>query len=102
MPLAGDTTKGNQLVASRTLNSPKAAESFIKSVSIDFMKNKFLCDKCFTATQYALLSRLMAMSRVLAGVPTDFMAKSLGWPTFSAVSVLGTVPEIWLLTRFAP
>ena len=36
-----------------------------------------LCDKRFTATQYALLSSLMAMSRVLAGVPTGFMAKSL-------------------------
>ena len=61
-----------------------------------------LCDKRFTATQYALLSSLMAMSRVLAGVPTGYMAKSLGWPTFFAVSVLGAVPGIWLLTRFAP
>jgi MFS transporter, PAT family, beta-lactamase induction signal transducer AmpG len=62
-----------------------------------------LCDKRFTATQYALLSSLMAMSRVLAGAPTGYMAqKSLGWPTFFAVSVLGAVPGIWLLTRFAP
>ena len=61
-----------------------------------------LFDKRFTATQYALLSSLMAMSRVLAGVPTGFMAKGLGWPTFFAVSVLGAVPGIWLLTRFAP
>ena len=61
-----------------------------------------LCDRRFTATQYALLSSLMAMSRVLAGVPTGFMAKSLGWPLFYAVSVLGAVPGIWLLTRFAP
>lgn len=61
-----------------------------------------LCDKRFTATQYALLSSLMAMSRVLAGVPTGFMAKELGWPMFYAVSVLGAIPGIWLLTRFAP
>jgi PAT family beta-lactamase induction signal transducer AmpG len=61
-----------------------------------------LCDKRFTATQYALLSSLMAMSRVLAGVPTGYMAKGLGWPLFFAVSVLGAVPGIWLLTRFAP
>lgn len=61
-----------------------------------------LCDKRFTATQYALLSSLMAMSRVLAGVPTGFMAKGLGWPLFFAVSVLGAVPGIFLLTRFAP
>jgi PAT family beta-lactamase induction signal transducer AmpG len=61
-----------------------------------------LCDKRFTATQYALLSSLMAMSRVLAGVPTGYLAKGLGWPLFFAVSVLGAVPGIWLLTRFAP
>jgi MFS transporter, PAT family, beta-lactamase induction signal transducer AmpG len=61
-----------------------------------------LCDKRFTATQYALLSSLMAMARVVAGVPTGFMVTSLGWPMFYAVSVLGAVPGILLLTRFAP
>jgi MFS transporter, PAT family, beta-lactamase induction signal transducer AmpG len=61
-----------------------------------------LCDKRFTATQYALLSSLMAMARVVAGVPTGFMVKSLGWPMFYAVSVLGAVPGIVLLARFAP
>ncbi len=61
-----------------------------------------LCDKRFTATQYALLSSLMAMSWVRAGVPTGFMAKSLGWPMSFTVSILGAIPGIWLLTRFAP
>lgn len=61
-----------------------------------------LCDKKFTATQYALLSSLMAVTRVLAGVPTGFMAKSMGWAAFYAVSTLGAVPGILLLTRFAP
>jgi len=61
-----------------------------------------LCDKRFTATQYALLSSLMAVARVLAGVPTGFMVKSLGWPLFYGVSVLGAIPGILLLPRFAP
>ncbi len=61
-----------------------------------------LCDKRFTATQYALLTSFMAVSRVLAGVPTGFMANSLGWSTFYAVSVLGALPGILLLPRFAP
>jgi PAT family beta-lactamase induction signal transducer AmpG len=61
-----------------------------------------LCDKRFTATQYALLSSLMAVTRVLAGVPTGFMVTSLGWPTFYAVTVLGAFPGILLLPRFAP
>jgi hypothetical protein len=41
-PLAGDAAKGKPLIASRTLNPPKATGSFIKSASPDFMKNKLL------------------------------------------------------------
>jgi len=61
-----------------------------------------LCDKRFTATQYALLTSFMAMTRVLAGVPTGFIVQSLGWAMFFAVSVLGAAPGILLLPRFAP
>jgi PAT family beta-lactamase induction signal transducer AmpG len=61
-----------------------------------------LCDRRFTATQYALLSSLTAVTRVLAGAPTGFMAESMGWPIFYAVSTLGAVPGIVLLPRFAP
>lgn len=61
-----------------------------------------LCDKRFTATQYALLTSFMAVTRVLAGVPTGFMVNALGWPLFYTVSVLGAVPAMLLLPRFAP
>jgi len=61
-----------------------------------------LCDKRFTATQYALLTSFMAVTRVLAGVPTGFMVSSMGWPMFFAVSMLGALPGIILLPRFAP
>jgi len=61
-----------------------------------------LCDKRFTATQYALLTSFMAVTRVLAGAPTGFMVNSLGWPMFFAVSILGALPGILLLPHFAP
>ena len=61
-----------------------------------------LCDKRFTATQYALLSSLMAVTRVLAGAPTGYLVSSLGWAWFYSVSVVGAVPGILLLPRFAP
>ena len=61
-----------------------------------------LCDKRFTATQYALLTSFMAVTRILAGVPTGFMVHSLGWPMFYAISTLGALPGILLLPRFAP
>ncbi len=61
-----------------------------------------LCDKRFTATQYALLTSFMAVTRVVAGVPTGFMVNSMGWPMFFAASILGALPGILLLPRFAP
>lgn len=61
-----------------------------------------LCDKRFTATQYALITSLMAVTRVLAGVPTGFMIASMGWALFYAVSVCAALPGILLLPRFAP
>lgn len=61
-----------------------------------------LCDKRFTATQYALLTSFMAVTPVLAGVPTGFMVNALGWPMFFTMSILGALPGILLLPRFAP
>ncbi len=61
-----------------------------------------LCDKRFTATQYAMLTSFMAVTRVFAALPTGFAVHALGWAMFYAVSVLGAVPGILLLPRFAP
>ena len=61
-----------------------------------------LCDKRFTATQYALLTSFMAVSRIVAGAPTGAMAQAFGWPVFFSLSILGAIPGIVLLSRFAP
>lgn len=61
-----------------------------------------LCDKRFTATQYALLTSVMAIGPNIAGVPTGFMVHYLGWPLFYVASTLGALPGILLLPRFAP
>jgi PAT family beta-lactamase induction signal transducer AmpG len=61
-----------------------------------------LCDKRFTATQYALLTSFMAVGRIVAGAPTGAVAQALGWPIFFSLSVLGAIPGIVLLARFAP
>jgi PAT family beta-lactamase induction signal transducer AmpG len=59
-----------------------------------------LCDKRFTATQYALLSSLMAVTRVVAGAPTGFLAKAYGWETYFLVSALAAIPGLLLLLRY--
>jgi PAT family beta-lactamase induction signal transducer AmpG len=61
-----------------------------------------LCDKRFTATQYALLTSFMAVGRIVAGAPTGAVAQALGWPIFFSLSVLGAIPGIVVLARFAP
>jgi PAT family beta-lactamase induction signal transducer AmpG len=61
-----------------------------------------LTNKRFTATQYALLSSLMGVPRVLASAPTGLMAEQLGWVTFFIVCSLMALPGLLLLQRFAP
>jgi PAT family beta-lactamase induction signal transducer AmpG len=61
-----------------------------------------LTNRQFTATQYALLSSLMGLPRVLAAAPTGFAAKHLGWEAFFILCTLAAVPGLLLLLRIAP
>ena len=61
-----------------------------------------ITNKKFTATQYALLTSLMAFPRVLAAAPTGFFAKSLGWAEFFVFCALIALPGLLMLLRIAP
>ena len=56
-----------------------------------------ITNKKFTATQYALLSSLMGIPRVLASAPTGFMAQYMGWPWFFLACTLVAIPGLVLL-----
>lgn len=56
-----------------------------------------LTDRRFTATQYALLSSLMGVPRVLLSAPTGWMAQALGWPGFFLLCALIALPGLLLL-----
>ena len=58
-----------------------------------------ITDKKFTATQYALLTSLMGVPRVLASAPTGFMASHMGWQTFFMFCTLIALPGLLLLLR---
>ncbi len=60
-----------------------------------------ITNKKFTATQYALLSSLMGVPRVLASAPTGFFAKALGWEGFFIACTLIAIPGILILLKFA-
>jgi PAT family beta-lactamase induction signal transducer AmpG len=61
-----------------------------------------ITDKRFTATQYALLSSLMGVPRVIASAPTGLLAKYLGWEVFFLVCTFIAVPGLLILLKFAP
>jgi PAT family beta-lactamase induction signal transducer AmpG len=61
-----------------------------------------ITNKKFTATQYALLSSLMGVPRVLASAPTGFLAERLGWETFFITCTLIAIPGLLLLRKVAP
>lgn len=61
-----------------------------------------ITNKKFTATQYALLSSLMGVPRVMASAPTGFLAKHMGWEGFFLVCTALAVPGMLLLFKCAP
>lgn len=56
-----------------------------------------LTNKQFTATQYALLSALMGVPRVILSSPTGWMAQAFGWEMFFIICTLVAVPGLLLL-----
>ena len=56
-----------------------------------------LTDKRFTATQYALLSSVMGITRVILPAPTGYLADAVGWNMFFVICTLAAVPGMLLL-----
>jgi PAT family beta-lactamase induction signal transducer AmpG len=61
-----------------------------------------ITNKKFTATQYALLTSLMGIPRVVAASATGILAELFGWIGFFLFCTLIAIPGMLLLLRFAP
>jgi PAT family beta-lactamase induction signal transducer AmpG len=61
-----------------------------------------ITNKRFTATQYALLTSLMGIPRVVASAPMGFMAGTMGWGPFFLACTVAAAPGLWLLRKIAP
>ena len=61
-----------------------------------------ITNKKFTATQYALLTSLMGVPRVVASAGTGYLAENLGWSGFFIFCTLIAIPGMLLLLKFAP
>ncbi len=58
-----------------------------------------LTNRRFTATQYALLSSLMGIPRVLVAAPAGYLVEWLGWFEFFILCTVAALPGLWLLQR---
>lgn len=63
-----------------------------------------LCNVTYTATQYALLTSLMALSRTVLSSTAGWFAERLDWPGFFIFTTLAAVPGlvllVWMWRRF--
>ncbi len=59
-----------------------------------------LCNKRFSATQYALLTSLMAGTRNFAGSASGYLAKTLGWESYFIACTVLAVPGLLMLLRY--
>ncbi|MGH8864982.1 MAG: AmpG family muropeptide MFS transporter [Burkholderiales bacterium] len=58
-----------------------------------------LCDHRFTATQFALLTSLESLNRIWLGVPAAKLVEALDWGAFFFVTVLASLPGLWVVWR---
>jgi PAT family beta-lactamase induction signal transducer AmpG len=61
-----------------------------------------LCNQRFSATQFALLSSLMAVSRDILVARAGELAEWAGWTNFFWITILAAIPGLLLLPFFAP
>ena len=83
------------VIAFENLSSGMGTAAFVA-----FMAS--ITNKKFTATQYALLTGIMGLSRLLASSVTGFMAKHMGWQSFFIFCTLIAIPGMLLLLKIAP
>ena len=56
-----------------------------------------LCNHSFSATQYALLSALASLGRVLFGPSTGWLVEATGWANFFVLTFVAALPGLWLV-----
>ncbi|MBD2102758.1 AmpG family muropeptide MFS transporter [Leptolyngbya sp. FACHB-261] len=61
-----------------------------------------LCDRQFTATQYALLSSLFAVGGTVAGSFSGYLAEQMAWAPFFALTAAGALPGLAILLLIRP
>ena len=86
-------------IAAENVTAGMATSAFVAYLSS-------LCSQAYTATQYALLSSLMAFARDVLSATSGWSAELMGWFGFFAFSAALAVPALlilmWLMRRSPP
>jgi PAT family beta-lactamase induction signal transducer AmpG len=61
-----------------------------------------LCNPRFSATQYALLSGVYALSRSVLSAQAGFVAEGVGWSSFFLLTVASSLPAFLLMAWLTP
>jgi PAT family beta-lactamase induction signal transducer AmpG len=65
-----------------------------------------LCNLAYTATQYALLTSLMALSRTVLSSGAGWLADRMTWPDFFIATTVAALPGLllllWMIRTFPP
>ncbi|MFH1604621.1 MAG: MFS transporter, partial [Pseudomonadota bacterium] len=56
-----------------------------------------LCNHSFSATQYALLSALASLGRILFGPVAGGVVEAVGWADFFVLTFVAALPGLWLV-----
>jgi PAT family beta-lactamase induction signal transducer AmpG len=56
-----------------------------------------LCNRNYTATQYALLSSLTAVARTFIAAPGGFLAEQVNWPVYFLLTAIVAIPGLLLI-----
>jgi len=78
-----------------TISTENLAGGFGTTAFVAYIS--LLCNKRFTATQFALLSSLSAFGRTWLSTPSGRMVEMLGWQNFFILSTIIAIPGIVLL-----
>ena len=77
-------------------------ENFMMGLGVAALQGFMMtvCSKQFTGTQFALLSSITAVSRVVLVSQAGVLVKNIGWIDYFIFSALLAVPSLLLLLRF--
>jgi len=92
---SGDVIPHTYYALATTIGAENFASGLGGVAVITFLSG--LTCKEFTATQYALLSALSGVGRMIFGSTSGYMAEAYGWSDFFIISALAAIPSIAML-----